>query len=223
MLYDGPVSLVACPFCGEMFVEGEAEACPVCAVALERIEKLPRYASRKKPADANDPDDERLAVFDLRGGKGAVAGMAIVGVVLFFLPWVHLTLPYVDDKSGFDLARHRLGWLWAVFVAWLVVVPTVLSRGSLRQLRGARVACGFLCAIPLVATAMLLARPPHATVVPVRFSWCWAIFATSGTSLGAVIASLRLGVGRRAGEAPPTITPTDLATGRSASEPKTLH
>ena len=32
--------LIACPFCREMFEPGEATACPVCGMKLERVEKL---------------------------------------------------------------------------------------------------------------------------------------------------------------------------------------
>ena len=33
--------LLACPFCREMFEEGEAKACPVCGMALTQFDKLP--------------------------------------------------------------------------------------------------------------------------------------------------------------------------------------
>ena len=39
--YPERVGLLACPFCHEMFEEGEAKACPVCGMALTKFEKLP--------------------------------------------------------------------------------------------------------------------------------------------------------------------------------------
>src|SRR5260221_5614995 len=40
-LKKGPMSLIGCPFCRELFTEGEADACPVCGVPLRPVEKLP--------------------------------------------------------------------------------------------------------------------------------------------------------------------------------------
>src|SRR5215472_6303561 len=41
MGYHALVAIVACPFCREMFEEGEAERCPVCGMQLQPFEKLP--------------------------------------------------------------------------------------------------------------------------------------------------------------------------------------
>ena len=35
------MALVGCPFCRELFAEGEAQACPVCGVPLAPVAKLP--------------------------------------------------------------------------------------------------------------------------------------------------------------------------------------
>jgi hypothetical protein len=126
-------------------------------------------------------------------GRGALVVLSVAGLALFFLPWVKLTLPYIDAKSGFDLAHSRLGWLWASFVSWVVLVPTVFSRRSIAQMRGARVAAGFLSAIPAVAVAILLARPPRGGIVPVKYTWEWPLYAMLAISLVAVAVSVRLG------------------------------
>src|SRR5690606_35131242 len=123
-----------------------------------------------------------------------------------------ITLPYIDSRSGFDLAHQRIGWLFAAGVAWVVLVPTVLSRRTILQLRGARVAAGFLSAIPTVAIGVLLARPPRGGIVPVRYSWEWPIFAMLAVSLVAVIVSVRLG-GRV----------DDIAVTRGSSKGEALH
>jgi hypothetical protein len=120
--------------------------------------------------------------------------LGLAGVILFFLPWVQLTLPYIDAKSGFDLAHQRIGWLWASFVGWTVLIPTVMSRRNIVQLRGARVAAAFLSAIPAVAVGILLAKPPHGTgLVPVRYTWDWPIYAMLTVALAAIVVSVRLG------------------------------
>jgi hypothetical protein len=122
-----------------------------------------------------------------------------------------MTLPQTQTFTGFDLAR-RLGWSWGGAVAWVVLVPTVLSRRSIAQLRGARVAATFLSAVPALTVALLLARPPHSALVPVRFNWGWPMYATFAVSLASAIVSLRLG-GRV----------DDLAVTRGTSAGQTLH
>lgn len=178
-----------------MFEVGEAKQCPVCGVKLTRFEDLPpsHDAMHDEGGVPLTPELERLPWRDMGRGKGATLALALVGVVLFFLPWVRLTLPYVDAKSGFTLAHERLGWLWATFAAWVVLVPTVLSRRTILQLRGARVAAAFLGAIPAVAVVVLLARPPRGGIVPVRYSWDWPLWATLVVSLLAVVVAVRLG------------------------------
>jgi hypothetical protein len=103
-----------------------------------------------------------------------------------------MTLPDVRSISGFDLAR-RLGWSWGAAVAWVVLVPTVLSRRSIAQLRGARVAAAFLALVPAVTTVILLARPPRAGIVPIRITYDWPLFATLAVSAVAFAVAVRLG------------------------------
>ena len=188
-----PVGLVACPFCREMFEEGEETVCPVCGMTLARLEKLPR-ATHDVTEDGVpvEPDIEPLPITYLGRGKGALLVVAAAGLALFFEPWVHVTMPDVFDLSGFDLAR-RLGWAWGAAVAWIVLVPTVLSRRSIRQLRGARVAAAFLAAVPAVTTAILLLKPPHSSLVPIQFAWSPAFWATLGVSLVGTLLGARLG------------------------------
>jgi len=187
--------LLACPFCREMFEEGEAKACPVCGMELTKFEKLPPSldAIHDEGGVPLAPELELLPWTYLGRGKGPLVVLAAIGVVLFFLPWVQLTLPYIDAKSGFDLAHQRIGWLWASFVGWTVLIPTVLSRRNIAQLRGARVAAAFLSAIPAVAVTILLTKPPHGGIVPVRYTWDWPIYAMLAVSLTAIVFAVRLG------------------------------
>jgi hypothetical protein len=191
-----------------MFEQGEAKACPVCGVALLKFEALPLSLDAAHEADLLpvDPAREPLPWTFLGRGRGVLVGLGIAGALLFFLPWVDLTLPYVDRKSGFDLAHQRIGWLWAAFVGWTVLVPTVLSRRSIEQMRGARVAAAFLSAIPAVSVAILLARPPRGSLVPVRYTWDWPIYSVLALSLVAIAFSVRLG-GRLPEAKPPRPAP----------------
>jgi energy-converting hydrogenase Eha subunit A len=78
-------------------------------------------------------------------------------------------------------------------VGWFILLPVVLSRRSIDQMRGARVAAAFLSAVPLVTAAILLLRPPHARFGPTRYDWGWGIFATALIALVATAAAVRFG------------------------------
>ena len=193
--YSSGSMLLACPFCREMFEEGEAKACPVCGMELAKFENLPVSldAIHDEGGVPIAPEYEVLPWKFLGRSKGPLVVLGACGVLLFFLPWVRLTLPYIDAKSGFDLAHQRIGWLWAALVGWTVLIPTVLSRRSIVQMRGARVAAAFLAAIPAVSVGILLAKPPHGGIVPVRYSWDWPIYAMLAVSLAAIVFAVRLG------------------------------
>jgi hypothetical protein len=189
------MALVACPFCREMFEEGEEETCPICGVALTEFSKLPKATHLHDEFDDVPlaPEHEPLRATYMGRGKGLLAVVALMGFAVFFLPWIRMHLPYELSISGFDLARGRLGWVWASGVAWVVLVPTILSRRSIFQMRGARVAAAFLSAIPGVTVAILLARPPSGGMVALRFDYGWPIVATLIASILATAISLRLG------------------------------
>ena len=178
-----------------MFEEGEAKACPVCQMPLAKLHKLPPSIDALHDDDGVPPapETEPLPLTYLGRGKGVLAALGVAGLALFFLPWVQLTLPYIDAKSAFDLAHERIGWLWACCVCWLVLVPTVLSRRSIVQMRGARVAAAFLSVIPAISIGILLARPPRGGIIPVRYTWDWPMWVTLAVSVVAVLFSFRLG------------------------------
>jgi hypothetical protein len=74
-----------------------------------------------------------------------------------------------------------------------VLVPTVLSRRTIAQLRGARVAAAFLSATSLVSCAALLIRPPHSPYYHSHFSYDPAFWLTMIVSAVGFALSLRLG------------------------------
>jgi hypothetical protein len=194
--YPSAVAIVACPFCREMFNRDEASSCPVCGIMLIALEKLPINKSllHELEDDGIPPSPEHVpfALTYVGRGRGAMVLLGVVGLLLFFSTWVHMTLPEVTDFSGFDIAS-RLGWSWGAGVAWGVLVPTVASRRTVAQLRGARFAAAFLSLIPAVTAAILALRPPHGGLVPVRFTYGWSLWATMAVSLTATAVGSRLG------------------------------
>jgi hypothetical protein len=185
--YASGVALLACPFCRELFQPGERSTCPVCAVKLVAFEKLPTSDDAlHEDGLPRQPEWEPLPVTYLGRGRAALAALAVAGLVAFFSPWVHVTMPDIVTYSGFALAR-RLGWAWGAGVGWFVLLPTVLSRRTIMHMRGARVAASFLSAVPGITTAILLARPPHGSHgVPLRFAFEWGLYATLALSAVAV-------------------------------------
>lgn len=177
-----------------MFDKGEDATCPVCGVPLVAFAKLPPSAEALDPDELPvRPESERLPATYRGRGRGLLAALALAGLALFWLPWIDLTMPDILTLSGFALAR-RLGWAWGAGVAWFILVPTVLSRRTILEMRGARVAAAFLAAVPGATVGILLARPPHgAHGVPVRFTFAPALYGTLALSLIALGVSLFFG------------------------------
>ncbi len=177
-----------------MFQRGEEETCPHCDVPLAAFETLPRShdAELEEEAEPVAPEDEPLKKTDMGRGKGPTLALGLLGLGLFFVPWVTVTLPNEAVYSGFDLAR-KLGWVWGAACAWVVLVPTVLSRQTIAQLRGARLVATFLSIVPSLTVGLVFASSPHRDLVPVRFSWMWPMYATLLVSAVAAFVSVRLG------------------------------
>src|SRR5580692_8956156 len=76
--------LLACPFCRELFDRREEKSCAVCGVALVPMERLPpssEVATEDGIPDA--PEYQPLPVTYLGRGRGALAALALLGVVAF--------------------------------------------------------------------------------------------------------------------------------------------
>jgi hypothetical protein len=192
--YHRPVALFACPFCRDMFEKGEAAACPVCGVPLVAFEKL--TASEEALAEDGTPiapEHEVLPQTYIGRGRGALAALAAAGMVAFFLPWIRETMPDIVDYSGLGIAM-KSGWAWGAGVAWFILAPTVLSRRTIMQMRGARLAATFLASFPGMTAAILLARPPHGSYhVPLHFTYGAGLYATLALSVAAMAFGLLFG------------------------------
>lgn len=176
-----------------MFEAGEAKECPVCGMALVAFDKLPiSQETHDEFGLPRDPLHELVPWTSFGRMRGPLAILGLIGLALFFLPWIHQTLPEDYELSGFFLAR-KLGWVWGAGVGWLVLVPTVLSRRTIAQMRGARVAAMFLSATSLVACANLYFFPPHGRHYKPHFIYEPAFWATVAVSLVAIVLSYKLG------------------------------
>jgi hypothetical protein len=196
-----------------MYEPGEATVCPDCDLALQRIEDLPPakvVGGEMEPLAA--PEDEVLPWAYAGRGRGALIALSIAGIVAFFLPWAHELMPERRTLSGVGIAAH-LGWMWAPLVAWMVMIPLVLSRRTVFRMRGARVAAAFLSAMALLTVIVRVAfRPAGTALDPHRLEWGIGLWATGAIALVALAVSLRLG-GRI----------DDLKTRRGRPSDVTLH
>jgi hypothetical protein len=178
-----------------MFSAGEARACPECGIGLKPMSKLPlsHEAQEDEPEAPLPPHMEVLPWTYMGRGRGVLLLIAVLGLIAFFVPWVRESAPELRVLSGFDLAQ-KLGWLWAPFVAWFVMLPLVASRRSVHKMRGARLAVGFLGAIVLVTVAIRLSTAPASSPTrPVRFEWAFGLYASGALALVALVAAALLG------------------------------
>jgi len=169
--------------------------CPACGLTLTDLSKLPMSHDAMAEDDFGipmQPHLETLPWFEVRRGRGVLLAGAVLGFVAFFAPWVNMTSPEIHLLSGADLAK-RSGWIWGAGVAWFILFPMTLTRRSIDQMRGARVAAAFLSAVPVVTVSILWLMPPHTRYVPIRFEWGWGLYATLILGLVATIAAVRFG------------------------------
>ncbi len=128
---------------------------------------------------------------------------ALSGLSLFlWSPWLEFERPNAGVLTGFQMARHTLGWLWGGAIGWFLLLPLVLSRRSARQLRGIRAIAAAFSASTGLEVAMLLAFPPlQHPLYTVHYAFRWGLHASAALSLFAVALSLCLGLERR----PPSV------------------
>lgn len=190
--------LVGCPFCRELFPLDEASLCPVCGVPLRPVEKLPlSYEAQLALAEelaATHPADRRVSFWFVRRGRGALLAIAVLGLVAFFLPWVELHLPDELSLSGYSIARTRGAWFFGGPVGWLTLIPLVLTRRTIHQMRGVRVIAAAFSGLSVIEVVQLLTNPPRGgRYVPVAFEWGPGLHATLALGLAGVLVAARFG------------------------------
>jgi hypothetical protein len=217
--------LLACRFCRQIFRLGETDgACPDCGVRLEPLDKLPPSldaAAEDEPAEPVPVDDQALPWTDLGRGRGVLGLLALLGIVAFFLPWIELRVPVQDIWSGYELARHRLGWVWGGAVGWFVTLPLAMSRRTVHQMRGVRVILCVFAAMTLVEVAVLVGFPPSSDRwVTVDFNWGVGLYLSALASVAGLLVASRFGgsIGDSTGS-----PPSGASLESKSSRGKTLH
>jgi hypothetical protein len=191
--------LLACPFCRELFDRAEAERCPECDIALLPLHRLPPSHEEVEEDAARweqtRPEDEPLGVLTLRRGRGALLAVALASLLVFWLaPWVSVSAPYTAVRSGYSLARGPIAFLWGGATAWLSSIALVLSRRTIRQMRGVRVILMVFAAMTASEVAVLLVlSPSRVRDLPVAYEWRWGLYAALVLSAAGVLAAARFG------------------------------
>jgi hypothetical protein len=189
---------MACPFCRELFPQGEADACPECGVSLESLANLPpsldAMADELEEGQVTPPEHRELPWSYFGRGRGALLVLAVLGLVAFFSPWVVLTAPNEITMSGFDLARGRAGWLWGGAVGWFIMLPLVWTRRTIAKMRGVRIVTVAFAALTAIEVGMMLSLPPQSSRLrPVELAWGFGIYLSGAVSLVAVAVAARFG------------------------------
>jgi hypothetical protein len=170
-------------------------------VDLEPFEKLPvshEVAAEEAALAAQRapllPEHERLPITYLGRGRGALVLVAVLGLASFLLPWVHLETPYEATFSGLKLAGRGAGWLWGGLVAWFVMIPLVLSRRTIAQMRGVRGIVTVFAAMSFLEVVALVSFPPKGHPrVPVEWAWGFGVWISAVISVVGTAVAVRFG------------------------------
>lgn len=199
MLERRMAEILACPFCREMWSDEEGVLrCPDCDVQLLPLHELPPSAEtvleREAELERTPTEFRQLSWFDLGRGRGLLVLLALLGLFGFFQPWFELRKPDEVVLSGFRIARHFAGWVWAGAIGWFILIPLVLSRRTIASMRGIRAICAFFASLSAGEIIVLASVSPTSKVhVPIEFGWQWGLVFSAGVSVVGTIVALRLG------------------------------
>lgn len=189
--------LLSCPFCRELFSQDEGPKCPECDLPLVPLRQLPLSAEGQAEAaleNSDPPEDQRFPLLFFKRGRGMLSVVALIGLGLFLQPWISLGRPDPVTLSGFDLATSNAPWLWGGAVGWFLIIPLVLSRRTVNELRGVRVIATLFAALTLGEVALLLTLPPQThEYFSVELEYAWGIYASGVLAALGVFLGIRLG------------------------------
>jgi len=191
----GVSGLLCCPFCRDLYTKEDAEErCPDCGVDLVPFHELAPSAETRLEQEAlleqTPPEWRTRSLWDWRRGRGLLLLLALLGLASYALPWFSQTSPETRILTGFQLARHHVGWLWGGAVGWFILIPLVFTRRSIAAMRGVRMIAVVFASMTatevLVFVNVTASRQNH---VLVQFAWEWGIWVSCFISaLGACIA-----------------------------------
>lgn len=189
--------LLSCPFCRELFAQGEGPRCPACDLPLVPLHQLPLSLDGQREATelgVDPPQDQKLPFLYFRRGRGLLPGLAMVGLALFFMPWVRLSRPDEVTLSGLNLATTNAPWLWSGAVGWFLLIPLALSRRTLNEMYGVRIICTLFALLTAGEATLMLLRPPvEHSYFATGLTYTWGIYASLLVSLLGAACAARLG------------------------------
>lgn len=139
------------------------------------------------------PEDRPLPWTFAGRGRGALIAIAVLGFASVFGPWIQLTKPSLLTLTGFELMRTRGFWFGGAFVCWLVMLPLVASRRTVRAMIGVRIILCFMAATPVCQALLLYVNAPTTKLVPVAYTWGWGFFANALLGLIAIPIAAKFG------------------------------
>jgi hypothetical protein len=199
--------------------------CPDCGVDLQPLSTLGPSAETILEREAeieNTPRQWQVRpLWDLGHGKGVLLLLAAVGLLSFFQPWVRLTRPEATLLSGYVIARHYAGWIWGGAVGWFILVPLVLTRRTLVQMRGVRIVSTLLASLTFFEVLMMATlSATRGGRVLVVFEWEPWFWVSGGVSLLGAIGAVMLGMEfGKAGPQPSTTKPATMRRTGTSTRP----
>lgn len=191
--------IFACPFCREMWSADEKIThCPDCGVDLLSLHDLPPSAESQleREAELNRIPEEfrKRGLLDFGRGRGLLLLFALLGLFGFLQPWFVLRKPDELVLSGYLIARHFAGWVWAGAVGWFILIPLVFTRRTIASMRGVRAVCVFFAALSAGEILVLANVSPTSKVhVPIDFGWAWGLFFSAAVSIFGTAIALSFG------------------------------
>jgi hypothetical protein len=199
MILNHVAQIFGCPFCREMWSEEEnVVRCPECGVDLLPLHQLPPSAETvlEREADVEQTPEElkRRSLFDFGRGRGWLVLLGLLGLFGFWQPWFMLHKPDEFVLSGFRIARHFAGWVWAGAIGWFILVPLAFTRRTIASMRGVRGVCAVFSSMTMCEIVVLANVSPTSKVhVPIEFGWGWGLFFSAIVSVLGTIAALNFG------------------------------
>ena len=122
--------------------------------------------------------------------------IAAMGAASFFGPWLVQAAPEIRTWSGVQFAQ-RLGWLWGAGLVWPVIAALVVTRKTIRQMLGVRLALCIFFSVPLTTViARIAIAPTKSPYVTLHYEWGWGMYLCAAVAAVGMITAWRFGGSR---------------------------